>query len=98
MAAVLHSNLTTHSAPFALPSGSHQVFVTGFVADGADLPSLQKLVGGAWLNLDPPVKFNRLEIGGGVKMAKVASGQHRWSVPTAGPAQHNINTNITQIG
>ena len=92
---VTHSNLKTHSPPFALPSGIHQVFFSGTVADGVDQPSLQLLVNGGFRDLDPPVKFSQADAGG-VKQAKIPAGaqQVRWTVPNG---KHLISTSITQV-
>jgi hypothetical protein len=95
--AVTHSNLTTHSAPFALPSGIHQVFVTGTVADGADQPSLQVQANGAYVNLDPPIKWAAHDIGGTKTTKMISGGQYRWTIPPAGPSPHNISTSITKV-
>jgi hypothetical protein len=93
--AVIHSNLSTHSAPFALPSGYHQVFITGTVADGSDMPRLQQQVGGGYRDLDPAMTFNKLEVGGGCKLTKMLpAGLYRWSVPGS---FHNISTNVTKV-
>jgi hypothetical protein len=91
---VTHTSLTTHSPPFALGGGIYQVWFSGTVADGSDLPSLQQLVAGGYRDLDPPIRFSQHDAGG-VKQSKVAPGaQVRWTVPGS---KHLISTNITKV-
>jgi hypothetical protein len=91
---IQHSNLATNSPPFALTGGLYQVWFSGTVADGSDLPALHQLVAGGYRDLDPPIRFSQHDAGG-VKQAKVAPGaQVRWTIPGS---RHLISTNITRI-
>jgi hypothetical protein len=93
---VTHSNLATHSANFALGGGIYQIFLSAgtIIADGSDLPALHQIVNGAPRDLDPPIKFNKLEIGG-IKQTKMLPGAtFRWTVPGS---KHLISTSITKV-
>lgn len=92
MTTVTHSNLTTHSGTFALTGAVVTAAILGNVADGKDQPELQQMVGGNWMQLDPPIRFSKLEIGG-VKASKLRSDatNYRWYVPTG----HAISTSVT---
>jgi hypothetical protein len=91
---VTHTALTMHSVPFSLNGGTtYSVSLTGgTVADGADQPELQRLVNGAWVSLDPPIRVSAAVKGGMLMTSKLPAGStFRWTVP---PTGHSINTRI----
>jgi hypothetical protein len=91
---VSHTSLTGHSAPFSLSGGgTYSANLSGTLAIGTDPIELQKLVNGAWVSLDPPIRFTALDRGGTKTSGPLPAGTYRWTVPGAG---HSLNTNVTR--
>jgi hypothetical protein len=91
---VSHTALTTHSPPFSLVgNGRYQVTLNGTIANGAQPPELMQQVAGAYVSLNPPVRFLNGEQNGTRQTAVLPPSNFRWTV--AGP--HNVNTSITRV-
>jgi hypothetical protein len=97
---VSHNSLSTHSPPFSLIGGGYyQVTLSGTIAIGRQAPELMQQVAGAYVPLNPPVRFNPGEQGCTKLVTRaLAGGNFRWTIPDTGTASgHNVTTNITRI-
>jgi hypothetical protein len=97
---VSHSNLQTHSSPFSLLGGGYyQVTLSGTITNGRQPPELMQQVAGAYVPLNPPVRFMPGEQGGTKLVTRaLAGGNFRWTIPDTGTASgHNVSTSITRI-
>jgi hypothetical protein len=89
-----HTNLTTHSPGFTLNGAtSYQVDLLGTVAAGSDAVELEIFQAGQFRQLDPPVRFTPLDVGGTRNTGLIpANATLRWKVPGV---SNNVSTKIT---
>jgi hypothetical protein len=89
-----HTNLTTHSPGFVLNGAtSYQVDLLGTIAAGSDAVELQIFQNGAFVQLDPPVRFTPLDVGGTRNTGLIpANATLRWTVPGN---KNSVSTKIT---
>ncbi|HJY92053.1 MAG TPA: hypothetical protein VJ255_17340 [Candidatus Acidoferrum sp.] len=89
-----HSALTTHSVPFTLNGAtSYQVDLVGTIADGSDAVELQMFQNGAFVQLDPPIRYTKLDVGGAKNTGLIpANATLRWTVPGF---KNSVTTKIT---
>jgi hypothetical protein len=89
-----HTALTTHSVPFTLNGAtSYQVDLQGTIAAGSDAVELQIFQNGAFVQLDPPVRFTPLDVGSTRNTGLIpANATLRWTVPGN---KNSISTKIT---
>jgi hypothetical protein len=87
-------SLTTHSVPFTLTGAtSYSVDLVGTVAAGSDAVELQMFLNGAFVQLDPPVRFTPLDVGGTKQTGLIpANATLRWKVPGV---SSSVSTKIT---
>jgi hypothetical protein len=89
-----HSALTSHSVPFTLNGAtSYQVDLVGTIADGSDAVELQMFLNGAFVQLDPPIRYTKLDVGGAKNTGLIpANATLRWTVPGN---KNSVSTKIT---
>jgi hypothetical protein len=89
-----HTSLQTHSPGFVLNgSTSYQVDLLGTIAAGSDAVELQIFQNGQFRQLDPPVRFTPLDVGGTRNTGLIpANSTLRWFVPGT---KNSVSTKIT---
>jgi hypothetical protein len=89
-----HTALTTHSVPFTLNGAtSYTVDLQGTIAAGSDACELQMFLNGAYVQLDPPIRFTPNDVGGSKQTGLIPpNAVLRWTVPGN---KNSISTKIT---
>jgi hypothetical protein len=89
-----HTALTSHSVPFTLNGATrYLVDLQGTVAAGSDAVELQMFVNGAFVQLDPPIRFTPNDVGGSKQTGLLpANATFRWTVPGN---KNSVTTKIT---